>query len=258
MTTEALLLLSAALLIAPQRRPRLGRRGKSPMRWNWKLAAAPLGGLVLTALWLLPLSVVTAVGVVAATMGMRWHRRRRSIRGSEELASTESGLDVIVGELRVGAHPVRAFEIAAAEVGGPVGEVFAAIAARARLGVNLDPAVPRAGPVVSHWDRISRGWTLAQRHGLAVADLLDACRTDLQEQQRFTARVNAGLAGPRATAAVLTGLPVAGIGLGQMIGAKPLSVLSSDGVGGALLVVGVMLACTGLLWCDGITGKALR
>lgn len=258
MTTAALLLLSAALLVAPQRRSRLGRCGKSPMRWNWKLAAAPLGGLVLAALWLLPLSVVTAVGVVVATMGMRWRRRRRSILGSEELASTESGLDVIVGELRVGAHPVRAFEIAAVEVGGPVGDVFAAIAARARLGVNLDPAMPRVGPVVSQWDRISRGWTLAQRHGLAVADLLDACRTDLQEQQRFTARVNAGLAGPRATAAVLTGLPVAGIGLGQMIGATPLSVLCSDGVGGALLVVGVMLACTGLLWCDGITGKALR
>ncbi|GKT32033.1 type II secretion system F family protein, partial [Aduncisulcus paluster] len=233
MTTAALLLLSAALLVAPQRRSRLGRCGKSPMRWNWKLAAAPLGGLVLAALWLLPLSVVTAVGVVVATMGMRWRRRRRSILGSEELASTESGLDVIVGELRVGAHPVRAFEIAAAEVGGPVGDVFAAIAARARLGVNLDPAVPRAGPVVSQWDRIS-------------------------QQQRFTARVNAGLAGPRATAAVLTGLPVAGIGLGQMIGATPLSVLCSDGAGGALLVVGVMLACTGLLWCDGITGKALR
>ena len=102
------------------------------------------------------------------------------------------------------------------------------------------------------------GWALAQRHGLAVADLLDACSTDLQERQRFTSRVNAGLAGPRATAAVLTGLPVAGIGLGQMIGAKPLIVLCSGGVGGVLLVVGVVLACAGLLWSDAITGKALR
>ncbi|EUA85128.1 type II secretion system protein F [Mycobacteroides abscessus subsp. abscessus] len=70
--------------------------------------------------------------------------------------------------------------------------------------------------------------------------------------------MNAGLAGPRATAVVLTGLPVAGIGLGQMIGARPLSVLCAGGVGGALLVVGVTLACAGLLWADAITGKALR
>ncbi|BAX95736.1 hypothetical protein MSTE_00393 [Mycobacteroides stephanolepidis] len=217
-----------------------------------------VGGLVLGAVWLLPLSVVVAVGVVGGTLYVWWRRRRRLMAQSEELAVLESGLDVLVGELRVGAHPVRAFETTAAELGGTVGEVFAAMAARARLGVTLDPAVPRLGPSAAQWDRISSGWALAQRYGLAVADLLDACRTDLQERQRFTSRVNAGLAGPRATAAVLTGLPVAGIGLGQMIGAKPLAVLCSGGVGGMLLIVGVVLACAGLLWSDAITGKALR
>lgn len=256
--TQALLLLASALLIVPQRHSRLGMGESSPRRWNWKLAAAPLAGLMVLAVWLLPLSVVIAVGIAGATLCVRWRRRRRLMVQREELIVLESGLDVVVGELRVGAHPVRAFEVTAAELGGTTGEAFAAIAARARLGVTLDPAVPRLGPSASQWNRISRGWMLAQRHGLAVADLLDMCRTDLQERQRFTARVNAGLAGPRATAAVLTGLPVVGIGLGQMIGAKPLSVLCAGGMGGALLVVGVTLACAGLLWSDVITGKALR
>lgn len=256
--TQALLLLATAVLLVPQRHSRLGGSGSSPRRWNWKPAAAPLAGLLLLAVWLLPLSVVIAVGIAGATLCVRWRRRRRSMVQREELIVLESGLDVVVGELRVGAHPVRAFEVTAAELGGATGEAFAAIAARARLGVTLDPAVPRSGPSASQWSRISRGWMLAQRHGLAVAELLDVCRTDLQERQRFTARVNAGLAGPRATAAVLTGLPVVGIGLGQMIGAKPLSVLCAGGMGGALLVVGVMLACAGLLWSDAITGKALR
>ncbi|OHU78621.1 type II secretion system F family protein [Mycobacteroides chelonae] len=257
MTPQALLLLSVALLVAPQRHSRLWQRSSS-RRWNWKLAAAPVGVLVLAALWLLPLSVVIAVGVVGGTLCMWWSRRSRLKVQSKELAVLESGLDVLVGELRVGAHPVHAFEITAAELGGTVGEVFAAMAARARLGVRLDPAMPRLGPLAGQWDRIGSGWALAQQHGLAVADLLDACRTDLQERQRFTSRVNAGLAGPRATAAVLTGLPAVGIGLGQMIGAKPLAVLSSGGFGGVLLVVGVALACAGLLWSDAITGKALR
>ncbi|QCH22149.1 type II secretion system F family protein [Mycobacteroides salmoniphilum] len=256
--TQALLLLATAFLIVPQRRSRIRQGGLCPWRWNWKLAAAPLGGLMLAGAWLLPLSVAMAVGIAGATLCVRWRRRRRLMAQSEELIVLESGLDVVVGELRVGAHPVRAFEVTAAELGGMTGEVFAAIAARARLGVTLDPAVPRLGALASQWGRISRGWMLAQRHGLAVADLLDACRLDLQERQRFTARVNAGLAGPRATAAVLTGLPVAGIGLGQMIGAKPLSVLCAGGMGGVLLVVGVTLACVGLLWSDVITGKALR
>ncbi|MBA0047700.1 type II secretion system F family protein [Mycobacteroides sp. LB1] len=258
MTPHALLLLSAALLIVPQRRSCLRRGMRCDMCWNWRLAAVPLSGLVLVVVWLLPLSVVSAVGIAGATLGVRWHRRRRFIVQLEELTALESGLDVVVGELRVGAHPVRAFEVTAAELGGTAGETFAAIAARARLGVNPDPAIPGVGPVASQWDRISRGWTLAHRHGLAVAELLDACRTDLRERQRFTARVNAGLAGPRATAAVLSGLPVVGIGLGQMIGARPLAVLCSGGMGGALLVVGIVLACIGLLWSDQIIGKALR
>lgn len=258
MTSPALLLLAVALLIAPQGYRRLRRPGNRPGQRNRKLVVALLGALGLAALCLLPLSVVMAIAVLGGTFGIRWRRRRRYRADSEELSGMESGLDVVVGELRVGAHPVRAFEVAAAELSGKVGEAFAGTAARARVGVNLDPAVPTAGSVSPQWDRIARSWSLAQRHGLAVADLLDACRADLQERQRFTARVNAGLAGPRATAAVLTGLPVVGIGLGQMIGARPLTVLCSGGVGGALLVVGVLLACIGLLWSDAITGKALR
>ena len=53
------------------------------------------------------------------------------------------------------------------------------------------------------------------------------------------------------------GLPVLGVCLGQLIGADPLGFLLSGGAGGWLLVVGVTLACCGLLWSDGITGRAL-
>jgi tight adherence protein B len=63
------------------------------------------------------------------------------------------------------------------------------------------------------------------------------------------------MAGARATAAVLAGLPVLGIGLGQLIGAQPLRLLMSDGAGGWLLVAGVTLACCGLLWSDRIVNR---
>ena len=69
---------------------------------------------------------------------------------------------------------------------------------------------------------------------------------DIVERGRFSARVDAGLAGARATAAVLAGLPLLGVGLGQLIGADPLGFLLSGGLGGWLLFVGVTLACCGL------------
>jgi tight adherence protein B len=84
-----------------------------------------------------------------------------------------------------------------------------------------------------------------------------AAHRDIVERERFSTRVDAGMAGARTTAAVLAGLPVLGIGLGQAIGADPLRFLLSGGAGGWLLVVGVVLACCGLLWSDRITGRAL-
>ena len=65
-------------------------------------------------------------------------------------------------------------------------------------------------------------------------------------------------AGWVAGAAVLAGLPVAGIALGQLIGARPLEFLCGPGAGGWLLVTGVLLACVGLLWSDRIIERALR
>ena len=40
------------------------------------------------------------------------------------------------------------------------------------------------------------------------------------------------------------------------MGAAPLVFLTAGGLGGVLLVLGVLLVCTGLLWADRITGQA--
>jgi tight adherence protein B len=64
------------------------------------------------------------------------------------------------------------------------------------------------------------------------------------------------MAGARTTAAVLAGLPVLGIALGQAIGADPLTFLLSAGAGSWLLLIGVVLSCGGLLWSDTITAAS--
>jgi tight adherence protein B len=42
-----------------------------------------------------------------------------------------------------------------------------------------------------------------------------------------------------------------------LIGAEPVSFLVSGGMGGWLLVIGVALACGGLLWSDHITAQVV-
>jgi tight adherence protein B len=260
--TAAALSLSSALLVVPSsprrrlgavgpdwRRARIGRQGAACMAAGGALAAAVL----------LPLPTALALFAVAATAGSRYRRRRRMRRTVDEGRSLEAALDVLVGELRVGSHPVRAFEIAAAETAGAVGTSLHAVAARAKLGADVTAglrAAERSSALPAHWDRLAVCWQLATDHGLAIATLMRAAQRDIAERQRFSVRVASGMAGARATAAILAGLPALGVLLGQLIGARPLSFLLGGGAGGWLLVVGSALACAGLLWSDRITERA--
>jgi len=207
----------------------------------------------------LPIAVTLAASILVATVMLRHRRSLTRSAHASEAAVLQSALDVLIGELRVGAHPVAAFEVAAREVDGPVAESLRSVAARARLGADVAAGLrsfAASSRLSAHWERLALFWGLAQAHGLAIATLMRAAHRDIVERERFSARVDAGMAGARATAAVLAGLPVLGIGLGQLIGADPLRFLLSGGAGGWLLAAGVTLACCGLLWSDRITAGA--
>jgi tight adherence protein B len=207
---------------------------------------------------LLPQTTVLAATVLAATAGLRYRRRRRSRRAMEESRLLETAIDVLVGELRVGAHPARAFSVAADETDGSVADSCRAVAARARLGADVAAglrSVARTSALPAQWNRLAVCWQLACEHGLAMSTLMQAARRDIVERQRFSGRVMAAMAGARATATILASLPVLSVLLGQAIGAQPVVFLLGGHAGGWLLVVGVTLVCGGLLWSDHITDR---
>ncbi len=88
-------------------------------------------------------------------------------------------------------------------------------------------------------------WQLAQAHGLAIAALMRAAQRDIIERERFSAALDAGLAGAGPPRTILARMPVLGVALGQLIGADPLRFLMSGGAGGWLLVIGVSCAASG-------------
>ena len=260
--TSAALLLSVALLVLPSSPrgrltpPTRARRRLSPLAPHWFARLA--GCVAVGAAVLLPLTTVLALVVVGATGCVRYRRRCQSRRATDEERTLQTALDVLVGELRVGSHPVRAFSVAADETDGTVGVSLRAVAARARLGADVTAglrAEARSSALPTHWDRLAVCWQLASDQGLAIATLMRAAQRDIAERQRFSARVVSGMAGARATAAILAGLPVLGVLLGQLIGARPLTFLLSGHAGGWLLVVGSTLTCGGLLWSDRITDR---
>ena len=253
----AAVLLAAALLVMPTRRRmpmfeatrRSRRRGWPPA--VYAAAAAVVGVANLTA------PAVVLAGVLAGATAHAHRRRTRRRRGQRAQGEAmASALQTLVGELRVGAHPVGAFGAAAVESSGDVAAALRAVASRARLGADVGSGLGEIGSVSavpSYWSRVEVCWRLAADHGLPVAMLMRAAQSDIVERQRFADRVDAGLAGARATAAILAGLPALGVLLGQLIGAQPVRFLLGDG--GWLLVLGVVLVCAGLRWSEAIIDR---
>ena len=63
------------------------------------------------------------------------------------------------------------------------------------------------------------------------------------------------LAGPRATARMLSGLPLIGIALGMLLGADPVGFLLGSPVGLGCLVTGVVLTAVGMWWTNRIAAR---
>lgn len=232
---------------------------------------APAAALVVGGL---PAAVAAAI-VVAVVV---WIRRRRLAekKFDRQLDDLLLALSLMIAELSVGAPPVHACEVAAAElrrrtVGDPRGcseiaDGLEAMASRASLGGSAieggepDPETTpgsEVGSGAASWRRIGVAWQTAEQYGLPMVDMLAALRSDLRSRRGFADRTRAGLSGPRATAMVLAGLPLLGIALGQATGAGPIQVLLGGGLGGILLVAGTVLAAAGVAWSERITGKVL-
>ena len=227
-------------------------------RWPSLLGPVLLGGLCGAAL----AGVGGALaGTLTALVVRRRQAGRRSTRdlatGAEQLAAAVAR---ITDELRAGSHPAVA--LAGSDADGPLARsVLAPAAVAARLGDGVAPALRRGGasrPEISaDIERIATAWALAERHGIPLADLLGRAHEDIRWRVRFAATVRAQLAGPRATAAVLTTLPLLGLALGQLIGADPVGVLRGGPLGQVLLVVGVALMAAGSAWSERILDSAV-
>ncbi|MGH3835262.1 MAG: type II secretion system F family protein [Pseudonocardiaceae bacterium] len=208
------------------------------------LLAGPGGGL--------------AAAMVTGTAAARWRAGRDRRVAAMAATGLSDALGVLVAELRAGAHPSDAAR-AAADGSADATRALSAAAAAARLGGDVPAVLRSAGPVqLGSWlGRLADAWSLADRYGIPLADLLDAVRSDTEQRVRFAADVEARLAGPRATAVVLAGLPLLGLALGHAVGAAPLRVLSETPVGQVLLVVGTGLACAGVLWSARLVSGAV-
>lgn len=264
----ALVLVSVALLLVAWPVSRAGTRvlarggeqvqavRRSRVSWGPAVVAVPVAGVAAG----IPAAVATAM---LLGLALRVRRRKAAdLRRKRDDELLRRGLSAMIAELSVGTAPERACAAAAADlaaapeaVGSAIPGELARMAARAELGAGVVASGAGGEPGLR---ALADAWHAAAVHGLALADLLGALRDDLVARRDFAERTRAGLAGPRATALVLSALPLLGLALGEAMGARPVAVLLGTGLGGILLVIGVALTCCGVLWSEHIVGKAMR
>jgi len=261
----SLLLTSLALLCWPDTRAaaRLrtmaGRRRRKRLRLPRPSAVTLTAAAALGGWFVAGAGGAIATALLATTVWQRLRDRKRSRQSLAALDGLAEAVRSLVSGLRAGAHPAAAAESAAADAQPDAATTMRAIAAAARLDGDVARTIGTAGPpaLTAALARVSKAWLLAQRHGLPLADVLDAVRRDLEQRARFARQVLARMAGPKSSATVLSLLPALGIALGEGIGARPLRLLASTGIGQLLLLVGVTLLCTGVLWSGRITNRAV-
>jgi len=131
-----------------------------------------------------------------------------------------------------------------------VRQLRAEVEAGARPDVALQALC--APPAARHAFRI------AESAGVPLADALAGVERDLRARADLAHAVTGAVAGARASAALLAGLPVLGLLLGAAMGAHPLDFLTGSGAGRLVCCLGVLLDAAGVVWTQRLVARAER
>ena len=226
-----------------------GRRRRGSRLWPVVLAFVPpvlgylLGGssafAIAVALELVLLTVTRLV--------VTGRRRRRALRDAAEIAH---GCQVLAGQLRVGRVPVDALAVAAEDC---------PILQRSHRLHQLGDELPRIWwqesvlPGRSGLATLARAWQVSEGTGAAMQRLLQLVAVELAREHRIAGTVESELAGARASARLLSVLPLVGLVLGFVLGGDPVAFIVGQRLGQVCLVVAAALVCAGLLWVERIS-----
>jgi tight adherence protein B len=206
---------------------------------------------LVTALGGMAAGIAAAAVARAGWVGLRGALARR--RAAAAITELEAAVGALVAELEAGGRPEAALTAAAAA--GPAhAAVFHESATRAAAG--LDAAEPLVAGRITR--PLGLAWRLAAATGAPPAAALGRVADDLAAEATQRRAVTVALAGPRASAVVLSGLPVLGLVLGAGMGAHPAAFLLDGRAGSIVGCVGVLLDVAGLAWIQRILTRAAR
>lgn len=246
-----LAVLAVLGLPAPSRLALVPRTAPPP-RWF------ALPAVVVAAVLVGPVGAVVLLGL--GLLGRRaWVRRKAAAEREAERAGAAEALAVLGAELRAGRAPAEALLAAAGVAVGGLAEALASAAAVTGFGGDVPDSLARSADgsaVPEVLQGLGACWQVCGATGSSLAAAVDRLAEGHRAERVQRLAVDAELAGPRATAALLAGLPVLGIALAAGLGARPLHVLLHTPVGAGCLVLGLGLDLLGLWWTGRLVAAA--
>jgi tight adherence protein B len=185
----------------------------------------------------------------AARAVLRARRRRRRLA----VAAAAPTIARALGDALAGGHSVRGAIAAAASAGGvpgPAGEELRIAAAELELGERTEDVLRalarRAGP--GPLDTLVAAVLLQRDAGGDLAGLLRSLASSLEERARTVADARSATAQARFSALVVTGLPLAGIVLGELASPGFVVALAGAPLPALLAATAMVLQLVALVW----------
>lgn len=174
-----------------------------------------------------------------ATSRRREEERRR--------ADVQRLLSAFGAELRAGQSPRDALREAASGASShacPAALAACALGSGVAAALRQDARAPGSGALRG----LAACWQVGELSGArfaeAVDQLIERARRDIDVRRQLGSE----LAGPRATARLVGGLPILGLAIGYVLGANPVAWLIGTPLGSAVFALGVTLDVLGLWW----------
>jgi tight adherence protein B len=213
--------------------------------------------LALAVLLVIPIPLDQRMQRMRLTLGVsapRWHEaltsvtqriRSRGVRAADaRRAALLDLLSALVAELQAGLPPRTALTRAAEDQAQLCPRTLAA----ARFGGDVVEAMRADADTAPLLRTVAAAWQVGENSGaglvIALGTLLASARTSEDVRRQLAAQ----LAAPKATARMLTALPLIGLLMGLLLGGDPLSWLLSTAPGLVCLFGGVALTSLGAWW----------
>lgn len=191
--------------------------------------------LLLVAVVLLPLPTRATTGP-----GVRLPHGRRPTTDSDDQVAW---ILALAGELRAGSDALRALQVCSRRHG-----VAPRAARAAALGGDVAAALREDSATAPVLSSIAAAWSISQQTGAGLAEVLENVADGHRRTIEVRRSLAVELAGPRATARLMSLLPAIGVGFAMLLGADPLRWFLTTLSGMSCLCAGIALNLAGFWW----------